>query len=264
MRNYIVSCILVSVSRSTTLHIDYQDTFLEDNTPIDSIQYPDGSTFTITNNPRDERDEMILAAIGHTDDIKKHWKHVSEKNNFHHTNLLSHLVAHPTRSENILFVIGNVSDVLHYTHLSSKEKYTLQKNLEQIMSQGFRVLGIGYKEQYHSEINHDDHHGLAWLGAIVMKLKMKKNIDAVSKKLLDEHIPLRIFSEDTLKTSQAILRKAGIQCGMDVCVRGADLRSMPDSDVVSILSHTLLFSELNELDKNRLERLLETYGQHAR
>ncbi len=97
-----------------------------------------------------------------------------------------------------------------------------------------------------------------------MKLEMKKNIDALSKELRDTHTPLRIFSEDTLETSQAILRKAGIQCGRDMCVRGMDIRSMSDKDVYSILPHTLLFCELNALDKTRLERLLESYGEHAR
>ncbi|HSX25348.1 MAG TPA: hypothetical protein VLG69_05260 [Candidatus Andersenbacteria bacterium] len=251
------------MNKPTTLCIDYKDLLTEESPVIDSVQYPDGTIFEVKNNPEHERDKMILAALSHirNTEHKKGWKHLSEIHNFHYTNLQSHLVTHRTKSENILFVSGNPFQVLHYTHMRSGEKYYLQKNLEEIISQGFHVTGIGYKQQYHSDIYDNDVHGLQWLGALRAELKIKKDIDSVLKKLREQHISLRIFSSEPLHACRAVAKKIGIQSSHEVCVTGTDIQSMNDTEVASIIPHTILFAELNEIDKIRLTRLLEDLGE---
>lgn len=260
------------MNKPTTLCIDYQDLLTEQPPTIDSIQYPNGETFDPTQPACNERDEMILVALAHLRDTKKlrgtnntalknSWKPVSRKNNFHFTSLQSHLVTHRTRSENILFVMGDVFDVLHYTHMASNEKYQLQKNLSAVMSKGFHVVGIGTKQLFHSDIKNNDVHGLAWLGAILVQLAVKNNIYALSQRLQKHNMSLRIFSDDTLPTSKAIARTAGITCSSDACITGLEMRSMGDAELQSILPHTILFAELSELDKNRIIRLLEQSGE---
>jgi hypothetical protein len=168
MCNYIVSCILVSVN-----HIRYQN----------------GTTYDLIKNPTNFQEELSLVAVTHMhpdkknnsyddSEIKKFWKYLDALQNIHESLISAHLVTHSTQAENILFVSGNLSEVLHYTHMPSSEKFSLQKNLQHIMSQGNRVEAVAYGTQYDSKITPSKIHNLVWLGALVIPVSIQDTVNS--------------------------------------------------------------------------------------
>lgn len=275
MRNYTVSCILIVVSDTKILCIDYPDIYTQGDLRIHTIVYKDGATYDLLEDPKNEQEELSLVALSHMHSEKKdlhknhesilrYWKFLDALKNITGTSLESTLVTHRTKSENILFISGDVVDVLHATHMPSSEKFILQKNLEELMKKRNKIIAVAHGAQYESRINKNSIHQLQWLGAFSIPLYMNTDIESIHKELAQKNISsVKIFSHENLHTCKAVAHAAGIRSSFDACITGSDIRSMSDAEVLSILPHTTIFSELHDVDKMRLTRLLESTGTHV-
>lgn len=275
MRNHTISCILLVVSDTTILCIDYQDIYTKPDLRINTIAYKDGTTYDLVEDPKNEQEELSLVALSHMHSEKKdvhknyesilrYWKFLDAVKNIAGTSLESILVTHRTKSENILFISGDVADVLHATHMPSSEKFMLQKNLEHLMKKRNKIIAVAHGAQYESTINKHSIHQLQWLGAFSIPLYMHADIDSIHNELTRKNISsVKIFSNENLHTCKAVARAAGIRSSFDACITGSDIRSMSDAEVLSTIPHTTIFSELHEVDKIRLTRLLESTGTHV-
>ncbi len=263
------------VSDTTILCTDYTDIYTQPDLRIENITYQDGTTYDLVEDAKNEREELSLVALAHMHpekkekhadhkSILKYWKFLDALQNIHNTSLDAHLVTHRTQGENILFISGNPVDVLHVTHMPSTEKFALQKNIENIMKKRNKVIAVARREQYESTIDKNSMHQFQWLGAFSIPLHMRKDIGSVHQEIAQKNISsIRIFSNDNLYTCMAVAHAAGIRSSLDACVTSSDIRSMSDSEVLSILPHTIIFSELNDLDKQRLIRLFESNGSNV-
>ena len=271
------------VSDTTILCTDYTDIYTQPDLRIQNITYQDGTTYDLVEDPKNEQEELSLVALAHMHENKKekhkdhesilrYWKFLDALQHIHNTSLEARLVTHRTQGENILFISGSPSDVLHVTYMPSAEKFALQKNLESIMRKRNRVIAIARREQYESAIHKNSMNQFQWLGAFSIPLHMREGVNSIHREIAQKNISsVKIFSSDNLYTCIAVAHAAGMRSSLDACVTGLDIRSMSDTEVLSILPHTIIFSELTDLDKQRLIRLLESsgsnvllkYGEHA-
>ncbi|MEO6078031.1 MAG: hypothetical protein ABIP54_04550 [Candidatus Andersenbacteria bacterium] len=241
---------------------------------MNHIRYQNGTTYDLVEDPKNYQDELSLVAVTHMhpdkknnshndSEIKKFWKYLDQVKNIHGSLISAQLVTHRTQGENLLFISGNLSEVLHHTHMPSTEKFSLQKNLEHIMSQGNRIEAVAYGTQYDSNIIPSTIHNLVWLGALVIPTSLQDAVDSIHKKINHKNnSEIKIISDDALHFCKAVARSAGLHCSSHNCVTGSDVRAMTDAEITSIIPHTTVFSELHEADKNRLQRLF-SYGQYT-
>lgn len=137
---------------------------------------------------------------------------------------------------------------------------TIEQQMEQFALQGFRILGLAYKDLTGDPvINRDDEREMIFLGYILLYDPPKKDAAQTVLRLRDAGVDLKIISGDSLPTVCHTAELIGLNS--EQVLSGKDLQRISDEALPQLAARTALFAEVEPHQKERLIRSLHAGGQ---
>jgi len=128
---------------------------------------------------------------------------------------------------------------------------------ETYSAQGFRVIGICYKEVTSDPvITKENEQGMVFLGFILLNDPPKEGILDVINDLRSKQVALKIITGDNLLIAGSIAAQLGISS--ERILSGAEIQQMSDEALAAKADHVSIFAETEPSQKERIVRALQT------
>jgi P-type Mg2+ transporter len=138
-------------------------------------------------------------------------------------------------------------------------KDTIEKHFEEFSNNGFRTLGIAYRNlPSESLINKDDEKDMVFLGFLTLFDPSKENITETIDKLKNLGVSLKIITGDNHLVAASLSRKMGLSDTK--IIAGPDLRQMSDAALLRHVGETDVFAEIEPNQKERIIIALRKAG----
>lgn len=138
-------------------------------------------------------------------------------------------------------------------------KNKIQKEFEKFSSEGFRTLGICYKNVTDDPvINKDDERDMIFLGFILLYDPPKDNIAKVIEELKIKKVQLKVITGDNTLIAENIALQIGIPSHR--IISGKELHKLNDDAIVRKADEIDIFSETEPSQKERIVRALQKRG----
>jgi Ca2+-transporting ATPase len=131
------------------------------------------------------------------------------------------------------------------------------KQLHGLVSQGFRVLGVGYKE-----VSHDTDfyiHDVIPLALVVFEDPIRKDVAAAIADCKSAGLSIIMITGDNIHTAAHVARTVGIVDNEqeNLILESKDIREYSDEKLSELLPRLKVLARANPLDKLRIVRLLQ-------
>ncbi len=127
----------------------------------------------------------------------------------------------------------------------------IQKHFTELSNQGFRTLGIAYKNMpSEALINKSDETGMTFLGFLTLFDPPKPNIAETIASLKKLGVSLKIITGDNHLVAANLSHKMGLS--NTAIITGPDLHTMSDSALLSRVSEVDIFAEIEPNQKERI------------
>jgi Mg2+-importing ATPase len=130
----------------------------------------------------------------------------------------------------------------------------LEKLYRQYGQDGFRVLGICYKELQQTDISRQDEKEMLFAGFILLEDPLKEGLDIALASLKDLQVGIKIITGDNKIVAECIGRKIGLK--EPVILSGDEMRQMSPEALVRKAKETNIFAEVEPLQKEAIIRAL--------
>jgi P-type Mg2+ transporter len=135
----------------------------------------------------------------------------------------------------------------------------LQNRFEELNSQGFRTLGIAYRNMgQKAAISKQDEADMIFLGFIILSDPPKKDIKQTITHLETLGITLKVISGDNSLVTAHVCREIGLPG--DRMLTGSDLHKMKDQALMRQVNEVNLFAEIEPNQKERIILALRKSG----
>jgi P-type Mg2+ transporter len=139
------------------------------------------------------------------------------------------------------------------------EKVKIQKIFEDYSSQGFRTLGIAYKNIGNgNRITKENESEMIFLGFLTFEDKPKEGIVEAINEFKKLGVSLKIITGDNKVVAMSIAKKAGLQNPM--VITGLDLDEMIDEALLKKVNEVNVFAEVEPNQKERIIIALKKAG----
>ncbi|AIK95662.1 metal ABC transporter ATPase [Candidatus Paracaedibacter acanthamoebae] len=144
--------------------------------------------------------------------------------------------------------------------LYAKERRKIQNQFNDLSQQGFRVLGIAWREvpRTHSQAVIHDESGLTFAGFATFFDPPKSSAAEALKKLHENGVKLKIVTGDNELVTQHLCQQLNIP--IDGLLMGHDIDSIDDSALSAKIEKVNLFCRMNPTQKCRIITLLKSKG----
>jgi Mg2+-importing ATPase len=140
---------------------------------------------------------------------------------------------------------GNIVDI-------GTMKDAIQNHFEEFSNQGFRTLGIAYKNlPTETPINKGDEKDMIFLGFLTLFDPPKENIIDTINRLKKLGVSLKIITGDNHLVAVSLSKKMGLSDSN--IITGNELTKMSDA---ALLSHVVITSVFAEIEPNQKERII--------
>jgi Mg2+-importing ATPase len=162
--------------------------------------------------------------------------------------------------------VDNILDVCRYVENKNNEVLPIdkvsegiQKNFESFSSQGFRTIGLAYKDITGDPvINKDDETDMIFLGFIILSDPIKPGIKETIQKLRETGTTLKLITGDNQLVARHMSGEIGLRT--DTLLTGTELQAMSDEALIKRVQETDVFAETEPNQKERLVRALQKAG----
>jgi Mg2+-importing ATPase len=138
---------------------------------------------------------------------------------------------------------------------------SILKKLEEFGDQGFRSLGVCYKNVTNDPIiTKEDEVGMTFLGIVLLSDPPKAGVAESLKRLYESGVQVKLVTGDNARVAAYVGEQIGLDS--DVCLTGNDLRQMTDEALVKRGASTAIFAEMEPYQKERIVKALHKSG-HA-
>lgn len=161
-----------------------------------------------------------------------------------------------------VFVRGAPEALLEKSTLTSDEKNSLTRKIDQFAMQGYRVIAFGSKEEIHNGNLSRDHveSKLMFLGIVGIYDPPRKEVKDALKTATKAGIMTVMVTGDNELTALAIGKEIGLITNHDEVLNGKDLEKMDDTDLKSALQRVRIFARTKPEDKLRIATLFQQMG----
>ncbi len=171
--------------------------------------------------------------------------------------------------EHLMVTKGALSNILEVCSLSETKdgntveiasvKDQIEKHFEEFSNQGFRTLGIAYKNIVSDPvINKDDETNMTFLGFLTLFDPPKENIAETIASLKKLGVSLKVITGDNHLVAASISKKMGLSDNK--IVTGPQLRDMSDSALLRSVDKVDVFAEIEPNQKERIIIALRKAG----
>jgi P-type Mg2+ transporter len=135
----------------------------------------------------------------------------------------------------------------------------IQQRFAELSSQGFRLLGIAYKQiGTKSIISKDDESGMTFLGFLILFDPLKPKIKDTIKRLNQLGISLKVITGDNRLVAANISQQIGLP-GSEI-LTGSDLREISDEALIELVNKVAVYAEVEPNQKERIILALRKTG----
>lgn len=130
----------------------------------------------------------------------------------------------------------------------------LEKQFADFGLNGFRTIGIAYKELTHADISKTDETDLIFAGFILLQDPVKQDIPEAIKELKDLQIDLKIITGDNRNVAKSLALKIGIEDAN--VITGEELLETSPEALVQVVKQAHIFAEVEPQQKERIIQAL--------
>ncbi|HXZ23437.1 MAG TPA: magnesium-translocating P-type ATPase, partial [Methanomassiliicoccales archaeon] len=135
----------------------------------------------------------------------------------------------------------------------------LDSSFEEYGHQGYRVLGLAYKNVSGAQrISKDDEKGMVFLGFLVLFDPIKPGLKDTLVELKRLGVNLKVITGDNAVVAKAVTQTVGIQ--NDDMLTGPELRQMSNEALISRVNQVNVFAEVEPNQKERIILALKKSG----
>ncbi len=144
------------------------------------------------------------------------------------------------------------------TPLTDELKEKIMKRFQELSSQGFRVLGVAFKEVEGRTFSEKDEEGLSFLGLMAFLDPAKESAKESLKLLKKQNIDLKILTGD----NELVTKKICDDLGLPIVgiAHGDDIDYLTDDALFNLVNKTTIFVRLNPNQKDRIILALKKHG----
>ena len=135
----------------------------------------------------------------------------------------------------------------------------INQTYQSFSNQGFRTLGVAYKDWNTSQIHKEDENDMVFAGFITLFDPPKEGITDTIATLSSLGIKLKVITGDNLLVAQSLSRQIGMKEAS--ILSGNDLKQMSDEALLHQVITTDLFAEVEPNQKERIILALKKAGK---
>ena len=154
--------------------------------------------------------------------------------------------------ENVMFTKGAADVLTERMNITHEQKEQIRAQVEELSSQGLRVLCFAFKKFNAAEINIEDENGLEYMGLIAMMDPPR----AESKQAVEEckaaGIKPVMITGDHVVTASAIAKEIGILQNRSEAVEGAELDKYSDEELITYVRDKSVYARVTPEHKIRI------------
>lgn len=140
---------------------------------------------------------------------------------------------------------------------------TIEQDIQQFTSQGYRVVGVAYRKIHGSEkeikITQIGH--LAWAGFFVFADEIRPGIKKVFATAQDAGIDIKVITGDYAETAKAVMEHIGLSLLQKEITLGKELRSLSPQALKEKILATKLFARTTPDQKLTIVQALQEQGE---
>lgn len=152
---------------------------------------------------------------------------------------------------------GAPEALIYVSGLTEKEKEEINRQIDHLASQGFRVLGVGKAElDGNSFPKKQEHFSFTFLGLLAFYDPPKHNINKVFDQFYQAGIGVKIITGDNALTTSAIAKQCEFK-GSEQTLDGKELVKMNDEELLNIVDKVNIYTRMFPEAKLRIINILK-------
>ena len=166
---------------------------------------------------------------------------------------------HKSNGNIVLSVSGAPERIMELSKLSKGELHQAEKRLQELTSQGLRVVGLAKKDILNrrglmakKEMLREEIKGLEFLGFIALKDPIRKGVKEAIKLARDAGLKTIIATGDHLLTAKAVAKELGLPTKEVNLMVGKELDGLTDSELDLRLENIFVFARVEPKHKLRI------------
>ncbi len=171
-----------------------------------------------------------------------------------------------TGKEKTLFVNGAPEFLLEWSDLPKNQKSEIKNKIENLTSQGKRVIGLAEKTFKKEKISGADvKKGLKWVGVLAFSDPVRQGVKTALEKTESAGIHLMIITGDYAQTAIAVMDQIGFKVDQNEVILGEKLPALSTHELAKKLDHSdgriKLFARTTPEQKLKIVEALKTNGE---
>lgn len=134
----------------------------------------------------------------------------------------------------------------------------IQQQYERLGAEGYRVIGVAYREHDRDRVSHDDESGMTFAGLLVLHDPPREGIRDTLDRLRSLGVSLKIITGDNRIVAAALAADIGFD-GPSV-LTGGEMRDLTDEALMRRVGQTSVFAEIEPNQKERIVLALKRSG----
>ena len=158
---------------------------------------------------------------------------------------------------------SNVLEICNYVEnengntesIDAQKRKLLENSFITYSQQGYRVLGLAYKQIQKDKINRDDEQQMTFLGFILLEDPLKESTLSSIQRLEQLHIEVKIITGDNRYAASHAAQKIGMKD--PVILIGEELDKLYPEALIIKARHANIFAEIEPHQKERIIKALQ-------
>lgn len=165
------------------------------------------------------------------------------------------------KGNRIIAAKGAPEAMMEVSKLTETQKQQIQKAIQLLANEGFRVLGVG-KSDFSGDAYPEKQEDLSFefIGIVAFYDPPKKNIEQVLKDFYSAGIAVKIITGDNTATTTAIAKQIGFR-DFDTAITGDELMKLSDEELQTCVMETALFTRMFPEAKLKIINALKSKNQ---
>lgn len=162
-----------------------------------------------------------------------------------------------------LWVMGAPEMILGKCQMSRKEVIGNEQQFKKYGSQGYRMVGFGYKvfDQKPSKLTRNRIRDLTWIGFLLFEDPVRLGVRQALDETREAGVAVKVITGDYLETARAVLTNLGFPVHDDEVLLGSELASMEKEELQGRIPQTLLFARTTPEQKLIIVETLKKHGE---
>jgi len=177
---------------------------------------------------------------------------------------------HKFKRQHTLFIKGATEILLgNSTHiLRNGKKISITENnkkyfldlVSKYSSQGYRIIGLAYKQFDHKKTSKIIVEDLVFVGLAVLSDPVRKGVAEILVKTSTAGIKTIMITGDYANTALSIAKQIGLPHQANNIIAGEQLESMTDKELIACIDNIYIFARANPNHKIRIVKALQSKG----